>query len=232
MQILFETAWLAPGQFQAASQLRLNGEQLVDEAEFFRAAQKTFFPRGNVSVEFSFVVHWSFPSIVAAEVFFLTFLNQLPMTNADAGPLQCVCGADTPATAQTVYMQNCVLEKVRMVEIVGTSIDVEYTIVGSGFSSSVPSNVPSYPNQNEVVQVFRRGQIALTPGATSQAVTFSSSLPGMPGADPYCWISGPTGSTMFDCWCMHDSVTTAGFTAGFGAAVPGSGYYLNFAVFM
>jgi hypothetical protein len=233
MLILFETTYLATGQIQSPDDISLNGEQIVDEAEFFRAAAMTFFPRGNVKVEFDFTVHYSFASTVLAEVFLLTLPSQVPMTNADNGVLQCVCGEATPATSQTVYMSGAVLRSARVVRQVGTSIDVRYSFVGPGFTSSVPgSGLPTYPNPNEIVQVYRRGKIAIPNGATSVAVVFSSQLPGLPGADPYCWISGPSGSAFFECWTDTDTVTTLGFTAALGAAAPNGNYFLNYAVFM
>ena len=233
MQILFETTYLAPGQAQSADQIALDGEQIVDEADFFRAATRTFFPRGNISVSFEFTVHYVFNTLGAAEVFLLTLPGQVPMTSADNGVLQCICAPEIPSQTATCYMSGAVLRKCSIVKAVGVSISVRYSFVGPGFTSSVPgTGLPTYPNPNEITQVFRRGKIALLPGATSQAVTYTSALPGAPGADPYCWISGPTGGAMFDCWTADDTVTTAGFTAQFAAAVPGSGYYLNYAVFM
>lgn len=233
MQVLYETTYLAPGQFQSAADIALNGEQIVDEAEFFRAATMTFFPRGNVRVEFDFTVHYIFATAVACEVFLLTLPSQVPMTNADNGVLQCLCGAETPSTSQIVYMPGAVLRSARVVKQTGVSLDVRYSFVGPGFTSSVPSTgLPTFPNSNEITQVFRRGKVAITNGATTVAVVFSSQLPGLPGADPYCWVSGPTGAEMFSCETLSDTVTTLGFTAQLGEAAPSGNYFLNYAVFM
>ena len=233
MQVLFETTYLAPGQIQSPDDIALNGEQIVDEAEFFRAATMTFFPRGNVRVEFDFTVHYSFASTVLAEVFVLTLPSQVPMTNADNGVLQCVCGYENPATSQIVYMSGAVLKSARVVKQVGTSVDVRYSFVGPGFTSQTPgSGLPTYPNANEITQVFRRGKVAITNGATTVAVTFSSQLPGLPGADPDCWVSGPTGAEMFDAFTLTDTVTTLGFTAQLSEAAPSGQYYLNYVVYM
>lgn len=233
MIVLFNTTYLAPGQYQAADKVRLNGEQIVDEADFFRAATKAYFPRGNVGIEFSFVTHWSFPTLVAAEVFALTHIGQLPMTNTDSDLLQCTCGEVTPATQQVVYGANAVLKSARILEYKGTSVDVEYTLLVPAFSSSVPpGGVPAYPNPNELVQVFRRGKIAIPNGATTVVVAYSSALPGLPGADPYCWVSGPTGSPIFGSETLTDTVTTSGFTAQLSTPAPSGAYFLNYAVFM
>jgi hypothetical protein len=231
MQVLFETAWLAPGQIQSVDQISLEGEQLVDEAAFFRAATVAFFPRGNQRLEFSFTTHWVFASTLQAEIFYLTHIGSLPMTAADSGPLQCICGAENPATAQTVYAASAVLKKVQMLRQIGVSVDVRYTLDIPGFTSQQPANIPSYPNPNELVQVFRRGQIPLSIGQVLVAVVLSSPLPGQPGADPDVWITGPTGGYAIEPVCYHDSVTVNGFTAAF-PAIPAQGYYLNYIVYM
>lgn len=232
MQILFETTYLAPGQAQSASGIALNGRQIVDEAAFFRAATKTFYPRGNLSVKFEFTVWYVYATSVLAEVALLTLPGQLPMTNADNGVLQCLCGAETPATSQICYMAGAVLEDVSLQQI-GVSIGVRYSFVGPGFSTSTPqTGLPTFPNPNEITQVFRRAKIAITPGATTVAAVFSSALPGLPGVDPECYVSAPTGSSVFEAWALTDTVTTLGFTAQLAAACPGSGYFLNYVVFM
>lgn len=231
MQIVFETAYLAPGQIQSADAVSVNGEQIVDEADFFRAAAANFFPRGNLKVEFRFITHWSFTTTVAAEVFVLTYANLLPMTNTDIGTVQCVCGAENPGTEQTCYMINAVLKGVS-IKYVGTSVDVEYTILGPGFTTNVPPNLPIAPTPNVPQQVCVRGKQLLTNGQVSPvAVSFGVTLPGPPGADPDCWISGPTGSETFGCRTDSDSVTTSGFNVDLDIAVPGNGYYLNWVVF-
>lgn len=233
MQVLYETTYLAPGQFQSADAIALNGSQLVDKAEFFRAATKTFFPRGNVSVDFQFTVHYSFATTVAAEVFLLTLSGQVPMTSADNGVLQCLCGAENPATSQICYMSGAVLKSFTITKVVGTSIDVRYSFEGPGFTTTTPSSgLPTFPNSNEITPVMRRGRVAISPGATTVAVTYSSQLPGNPGADPDCWVSGPTGSPMFEAWTLTDTSTTSGFTAALGVACPGSGYYLNYVTYL
>lgn len=232
MIVIFETTYLAPGLAQAPDQFRLNCEQIVDEAEFFRAATRTFFPRGNDSVELSFVTHWVFGTLVAAETFVLTHTAQLPMTNADQGILQCICGEDSPATAQNVYMPFAVLKSARILRYIGVSVDVEYTIVGPKFTTSVPANLPTPPNPNELNVVFRRDHIALTPGIASLAAVFSSPLPGSPGVFPQCTVSGPTGSPTILVQTLEDTVTTNGFTAKFSAPIPGANYFLDYTVFM
>ena len=183
-------------------------------------------------VEFDFTVWYVYATTVAAEVALLTFPGAVPMTNADNGVLQCNCGAENPATSVICYMSGAVLRKIGLKQV-GVSIGVRYSFVGPGFTTNAPvTGLPTFPNPNEITQVFRRGKIAITPGATTVAVTFSSALPGSPGCDPECYVTAPTGSSGFDAWALTDTVTTAGFTAQLAAACPGSGYFLNYVVFM
>jgi hypothetical protein len=233
MQVLLDTAYLAPGQAQSAADIVLNGQQVVDEAEFFRAASVTFYPRGNQRTTFEFSVNYVYATAVLAEVALLTFPSQVPMTALATGMLQCLCGAETPATSQICYMPGSVLERIAVTQI-GVSLKVRYFIVGPGFTTSTPGQgLPTFPNPNEIVQVFRRGKILITPGATTVAVVFSSALPGTPGCDPECYVSATTGLAGFEAWALTDTVTTAGFTAQLAAACPVSGtYYLNYVVFM
>src|ERR1700685_1452532 len=123
MQVLLDTAYLAPGQAQSASDIVLNGQQVVDEAEFFRAATVTFYPRGNQRTTFEVSVSYVYSTAVLAEVSLLTFPSQVPMNSGATGMLQCLCGAETPATSQICYMPGSVLERISAKQI-GVSITV------------------------------------------------------------------------------------------------------------
>lgn len=232
MIVLFETTYLASGWAQSADDIALDGEQVVDEAEFFRAATATFFPRGNIRTTFEFTVHYIFATQVLAEQFVLTLPTQVPMTNADNGALQCICGELNPATQVTCYLSPAVLRRARIVRQVGISVDVRYTVVGGTFTTQAPATgLPTYPNPNEVNPVYRRGQVAIGNGATSVAITFSAALPGLPGA-VLASVMAPTGSDVIDCTIDSDTVSTAGMTVALAAATPNGNYILNYAVFM
>jgi hypothetical protein len=227
MQILFETTYLAPGQAQSAADITLNGEQVVDEAEFFRAASITLFPRGNQRTDFDFSVSYVYPTSVSAEMALLLFPSNVPMTSADNGVLQCLCGAETPATSQICYMSGAVLRKIS-VRQVGVSLIVRYSFTGPGFTSQVPSQgLPTFPNANEINQVLRRGNPSISLGATSMAVAFSSQMPGIPGSIVVS-VSGPTGSGIMFAQLDSDSITTNGFNVAFNVAAPDANHVLNY----
>ncbi len=224
MTILFETTWLAPGGVQAADAVRVNGQQLVDDAAFFQAANLAFYPRGNASVTLQFVTHWNFNTAKAAEVFLLTLSNQVPMTQNDSGVVQCTCG--TNDDTQIVYMNAAVLESVRVLRYVGTSVDVEYSIRGPYFQTDIPPDVPSYPDPDELVLVYRRATVAIAAAATSVAVVFSSPFSTVPIV--VVSMNGVSGSVGIFGRILSDTVTVNGFTVEFSAETPDNSYTLTY----
>jgi hypothetical protein len=224
MRIVFETTWLAPGGVQAADGVRVNGQQIVDDADFFRAAASAFYPRGNLAVSLQFVTHWTFNTAKLAEVFALTHIALLPMGPGDLGVVQITCG-NAPDT-QLVYMNNAVLESARIVSVRGSSVDVEYVIRGPFFQTDVPPDVPGYPDPGELTLVYRRGTVALTNGATSQAIVFSTPVSTTPVV--VCNVNGVSGSAAIFGRILSDTVSTTGFTVEFSAAIPDGTYTLTY----
>ena len=118
---------------------------------------------------------------------------------------------------------------------IGVSVDVGIHSEGPAHHVGAASGLPTFPNPNEVTTVFRPWKDRHTQtGPTSVAVVYTSQLPGLPGADPYCWISRPTGAIEINCWTMTD-------TAGQRTALPltigmklphQTAISLNYAVFM
>lgn len=224
MNIVFETTWLAPGGAMAASDVRVNGAQLIDDAAFFRASTMAFYPRGDRSVTLTFTTKWIFNTTTAAEVFALMLPTMSPLTVNDLGVLQCICGSD-PNT-QTVYMDNAVLESVSVVRQIGLSLEVAYVVKGPGFQTAVPPDVPGYPNPNEVAPVLRRDSVAIAAAATSVVVTFSSPFQTTPIVVATC--TGVSGSVGIFARVLSDSVSTTGFTAELSYTTPDTSYKLNY----
>lgn len=224
MNVVFETTWLAPGGPMAAGKVRVNGQQLIDEVAFFLAASSTFIPRGNLAVEFAFQTKWQFNTPMDAEVFSLMLPTMVPMGNNDNGIVQCQCGF--APNYQVVYMANAVLLSVKIVEIIGLSVTVEYVIRGPGFQTDVPPNVPGYPNPDEVNIVFRRSQVPVPANAVSLTVPFSSPFNTAPVV--VAVMCGVSGSQAIFLRLLSDSVTTSQFTVEFSAPTPDSSYFVNY----
>lgn len=224
MNVIFSTSWLAPGGTQAARNVRVNGKQLVDDADFFRAATMSFYPRGNQSVELRFVTSWQLASLRAAEVFVMTHARNLPMSVNDLGVVQCICGL--PPDTQTVYANNAVLESANIVGYRGLSVDVEYVIRAPFFQTDVPPDIPSYPNPNELVLVYRRATVPIPAGVTSLAVAFSSPFGTAPVVVPS--MCGVSGSTAIFARLLSDTVGINGFTVEFSGVTPDNTYTLTY----
>src|SRR2546430_17192424 len=108
MKIKYDSLWLSD-EFSAdgfQSGLSLNGRQIVQEAQFLRAAQAAFFARHNRSVTLSFTVLRTFASVSAAEQFFLG--HYATLTDGPA-TLTCRC-TNTAGTTTDLLIQNALLD--------------------------------------------------------------------------------------------------------------------------
>lgn len=222
MRITIETTLLASAALTTAphSALSLNGVQLVEEAQFFRAATAGFYARGNASVALQFRAQRLFSSIRAAEAFALLHASSIPLE----GLLTCVAGES--GDTQTVYLEDCVVENVQVVEYRGASVVVQYTIRGAAFSSDVPPEIPGETDEAEEFIVMRRGKVSIDAAAESVAVAFSSPLSAVPIVTPT--ISRPSGGAAIHCTTREDSVTVNGFTVDLSAATPDATYKLHY----
>ena len=202
------------------SGITLNGRQLVDDAEFFRAATARVFARGNFGTTLQFSVTHSFSSQREAEVFFLTQPGSVPTS----GLVTAICGVS--GDTQTCYLEDAVVESVALPPYKGVSVEVQYTIRGGLWTSDVPAELPGTADSPETTIVMRRGRVSITSGDSSVVVTFSAALSSVPTVTAS--ISRPTGGDAIWAIIREDSVTTSGFTADLSGATPASGYKLNY----
>jgi hypothetical protein len=191
--------------------LALNGRQLVDEVEFFRAARLAVFARGVRSQEASFAVHRFFASEAAALVFATTHHNDLP-NQADL-----ILTLD----GQTVALANAALQGVQREEWSGCYVRMRYTFIGSAWSTDAS------PLPDPDPDMTRRANLALDTDATSVAVVFSSALSGVPFVQATVLMPTVGGDVIFAS-VIEDTITAAGFTAALSGPVPGAGYKLSY----
>lgn len=220
MNVIFETSYLAPGQAQAAKNVRFNARQVIDEAQFFRAATATYYPRGNVECSFEFVTQWIFTTAAQAEQFVLSSGSAYPMTNADNGVLQVVIGAET-ATPQTIYSPSAVLEEVEVLDYIGRSVDVRYKLRCQPFTVTAPPFVPSLPPSDTSMYTILRGVNSIGSGATTLAISFGSVFSTLP-VGLTATMSQQSGSQAIFCRILDNTITTSGFTVEFSAPLPDS----------
>ena len=219
MRISYASILLAHGNpalgLAGPSGLSQNGRQLVDEADFFRAATATFYGRGARSVAFAFAVLRTFDSAAEAEAFALLHHNDLP----DEGELRVTCdggGLD----GKTVTLA-AVLEAVDLEGVSGASVRLRYAYRGSAWASD-ESPVPE-PD----LTMTRRANIAIDSGATSVAVVFASALSGVPFVQ--CTVLMPTaGGDAIFATVREDTISATGFTADLSGPTPGAGYKLSY----
>lgn len=200
--------------------LTLNGQQLVDDAHFFRAAAASVFARGNRGSVLQFSVQRLLSGERAAEAFALTHAGSVPT----GGLLTIVCGPT--GDEQTVYLEDCAVESVQIVECRGLAVRVQYTIKGGLFITDVPPEIPGAADPGEEFIVMRRGKVSIASGVEEKAVVFSSPLSAVPIVSAV--VSRPTGGANVRCTLREDSVTINGFTVDLSAATPDANYKLHY----
>ena len=219
MRISYASILLAHGNpafgLVGPSGLSQNGRQIVDEADFFRAATATFYGRGVRSVALGFAVLRTFDSAAEAEAFALLHHNDLE----DEGELRVTCdggGVD----GQTVTLA-AVLEGVDVESITGASVRLRYSFRGSAWESdetAVPDPDPD---------MIRRANVAIDAAATSVAVTFATPMTGTPFVQ--CTVLKPSsGGDVIFATVREDTINATGFTADLSGPTPGSGYKLSY----
>jgi hypothetical protein len=112
-----------------AHEVRLNGRQVVQDAQFLRAVSAQPFARGNAVNELQFSVTQQHASVAAAAAFALTAFSLLPAS----GTATVVCGAygETPVTctfaAALAAMPACTFR--------GTRTDVTFVLRGGAITA-------------------------------------------------------------------------------------------------
>ncbi len=127
MKVLYAGTYLAAGGLQGATGANWDGQQVNDEAEFFRAAAVTYFPRGNRSTRFGFGVNLSFNSEAAAIAFAVSHFNDIP----SQGDIVVVDDAGTVA----YKLANAVLDSITP-RVVGIFVFVRYDFLGGVWAST------------------------------------------------------------------------------------------------
>jgi hypothetical protein len=223
VQIKIETTLLADDLLTGAphSGLLQNGQQIIDEVQFFQAASPRYFARGGAGVALQFSTTRQFDTIRAAEAFVLLHFGSLPLS----GLITAITGIGTDT--QTCYLRNAVIESANVTGYKGTSVTIQYSIKGGLWESDVPPEVPGDPDTGEETIVMRRGSVSIASAATSVDVTFSSPLSGVPTV--IATISRPEGGDAIWPIIQSDSITINGFTADLSGATPDADYKLNYA---
>src|SRR2546426_971524 len=197
------------------SGLSLNGRQIVQEAQFLRAAQAAFYARHNRSVTLSFTVVRVFTSVSAAEQFFLG--HYATLTDGPA-TLTCRC-ANTDGSTTDVLIQNAVLDSVSQPSYTGAVVRVSYIF-------RAPAITALYaPAPDADVRTF---SFAIPNGVNTFAVT-GLALPSVPARVFGLTVRKPSGGLQLAATVQTGTITTDGFVVWLTGSTDASGYFLDFA---
>jgi hypothetical protein len=118
-----------------AHDARLNGRQLVQDAQFLRAVAAQPLARGNAVNELQFTVTQQHATVAAAAAFTLTAFSLMPTS----GTAAVVCGAfgESPVTCTF----TAVLEAMPVCTFRGTRTDVTYVLRGGAITAATDSAV-------------------------------------------------------------------------------------------
>jgi|SRR5581483_10520713 len=216
MKAVFGTINLVPGGVESTSGATVNGQQINDEVQFYRALAATRFARGNRSLIIGFSVERLFATYHLAERFVFEHFTLLPQQ--DSLYLTIGDGTDT----EVVRFDNAVPQSVRLGVQKGLTVPVVYSFACGMPVFSSPSPTLTEPDTT----MFKRSSDPITPGATTQTVTFSVAFPGTPVVSKP-GVSIPGGGDFLEAWVVAGSVSSTGFQVEFNAACPGSGYTLD-----
>jgi hypothetical protein len=224
VRILVDNTLLADSALTAGcvgpSGLTINGESIVDEVAFFRAATVSFFERGGESINLQFRVARNFASARLAEKFALMHRGNVPRQ----GIVTCVVG--TSGDTESLYLEGAIVQPA-IGSVIGTSVAVQYTIKGGAFTTDVPDDLPDEPDTEDDFVVRRRGSIQLTAADVGKAVTFSSPLEGAPTI-VWAWITRSEGGRDIRAIPNKPSYAAEGFECDFTGAIPDNTYYLEY----
>jgi hypothetical protein len=191
----------------------LNGRQIVQEAQFLRAAYSTFFSRGNRSITLSFSVSRLFGSVENAELFMLGHYASL-----SDGPASLVltCGSTN------VFVADAVLESVSEPVYVGCSVTVQYHF-------RAPRILTAYSLvTTDFDAMTQSGSQSIPAGVSSHSLT-GLAFPSVP-IRILGTVALPAGEDIIVGGPVIGSETTDGFDIVLSAITPSANYRFNYVV--
>lgn len=212
MKFKWDTVQLSDDTYRAAG-VSVNGRQVVQEANFLRAATASLFARKNRSIQLSFSVQRTFGTIRACEEFVLNHHNTL----VDSGTLTARVGLNTESPYD-VLLQNAVLEAVSFPRYTGVAAEVQYQFRAPKVSGIVYSPPPDAD--------MRTGTLSINNGVSTQTFT-GLAFPSAPLRVLAIVVKPLNGAQIF-ATVVDGTLTTDGFRVDFDATIPAAGYKLNY----
>lgn len=214
MKVNFANHVLVAAGIEGVKGLSVNGEQQIEEADFFRAAAAVFYGRGNEKSEISFSVARDHGSVKLADLYALTRRKNLPRE----GDLVITCGF--PGDEQVIFFPNAVLGPSNIRLIGQTSITAYVFMAGLPDTDTIPDEGEVDPD------VTRRSTVAIANAATSGSVAFLNAMSGAPTVT--CSVVCPSGGDAIFATIVDGSVTATGFNYVLSGPTPSADYKLAY----
>lgn len=133
MKVKFGSTWLAKGEKESVSNLRINGRRVVQPGELLRASYEAPFDRKNKRVSVSFDVAREHDNVQESERFVIDHPCELP----EGRQTLLLVAVDDDGRGMERYLPNAVLESDDH-HYTGRTTFHSYTIVGGQITSDDP----------------------------------------------------------------------------------------------
>jgi hypothetical protein len=214
MKIRFGSTWLASGNVESAAGVAINGTQINDEQQFYRALAAVFRARGGRSITLTFYVTRRFDTLREAQRFSFEHFDQLPQQES----LYYYLGTD--ADSEIVRFDGAVIDGCSAVPS-GCTAQVQYSFRAGRPNYDSPP--PSYTEPD--ADMIKRDVVTIDSGDDEVVVTFSVPFSGTPVIVTTMQI--PAGGDRITAEVVDGTVSSSGFTAKLSAVTPGVGYKLS-----
>lgn len=212
MRIVLESTELAGWEFPPLKGVNISGQILYEPFPIVRALTRVF-DRANALLTLAFTVRRQFESLQECESYMALHWTMIP----HSGTLTLYCG--TEDENEPVYMENAVLVANPQTKQDGISLLISYQFVAPKAASDNP------PDSLLDLSMIKAGRTAITNGENAVEVEFDTPFSTAPVV--VAIVAIPSGGDVI--WASVDdsTVTVNGFTALLSAAVPATGYKLN-----
>jgi hypothetical protein len=201
----------------AAQNVRLNGQRVVQEEHFLRAAAMAFFTRGGRSQVLEFSVGREFASHAAAEAFLLTHFQSLP----EQADVEIHLHVEPGDDAQIATITGAVLSALP----IGPRDGIWIGQIGYALKFGTVSGVTTLPSPEPVV---RAGTAAIPSGVDTLALTGLANMGAAP-SQIVCTVRKPTaGDFNLVATVLDNSITATGFTVELSGLTDKAGYKLDY----
>lgn len=204
------TTWLADDD-RPASDIQIDDQMLVQDAQYIRAAVVNLFARGNRAFSLSFTVQKSFASVRLAQEFMLN--NRNTLANFETMVLRLGAFGETPsdATVPAAVMQ---------------SVSARFAGVAVFYTYNIRAPQVTGITFNPTTEDLRTGTVSIPSGVSSLAVS-GLALPGVPDR-VIATVRKPSGGFNLFATVVDGTIDADGFDVVFSGTTNLSTYKLDY----